>query len=447
MPPPVVVTKNMVSLADHLDLRNLPLSTTPAGKNFVIKSLHPADHEIKSVRGPGSTVPTLGVCADMVDTIPFPAGATSAYLVQTPNPAIPLSVIFVDSAGVGVEYWLWSNPGFGGPGLQRNPTYNSAVSFWGNMHNQIEAYRVLAQSVTVDVIAPAVADQGTIVSAQFEKYPQTMQATTMIYDNNTWKIDQFCDVWAYDSVPEATAILMGTNAYTAKAREGFYQPLKIGTFKWRAVDDYMIQMAKANSMTAGSVNQTFTTNNFPIYFAGTYISANGLPIPKPTSKIIGLTWIEGTEGAPRVSLRLRARQVTEIIPTIGGTYAPLAEAPYPPDELAFKMVKEISARMKDAYPASYNASGKLKDIIKNIGEGILKFSDPVLDVVGMIPGVGNVASGVKTAIKGAKAVAGAVKAATERKKLNIVRPNQQPKQTAAPPAPSGGRGRRRRGRK
>lgn len=405
-PAPVVVTTKGVTLADQMQLRNLPLATTPAGKNFAIKTLHPADHEIKAARAPGGLLPSLAISADLIDTVPFPAGAASCYIVQIPNPAVPLSIVFVDAMDQYVDHYVWANSALGGRGLLHAPSnYQVIMGFWDNVQKQVEAYRVTSQSVTVDVIAPMVADQGTIVSAQFTKTPLTM-SPSIVHGNN--KMTMAADVWAYDDVASANALLMGTSAYTSKAREGFYQPLKIGKYKFVNATDGMIQLKCPTTKGVVMSDQDLKYSNFPTYFNNILLTADDTPTPKPTSDVVGITWIEGTAGHPSVSLRLRARQVIEIIPTLGSTYAPMAEAPYPPDELAFKMVREIGARMKDAYPASYNDWGALKDTILKIGKSVLKYADPVLDVIQTIPGVGNAVSAIRGGVKLAQGVSGII---------------------------------------
>lgn len=405
VPAPVVTTKTKVSLADHMDLRNLPLATTPGGRAFAMKNLHPADSEIKAVRAPGGLVPTLAVSYDTVDTIPFPPDAVSACFMQTPNPAFPVSLVFKTATGETVDFYLWSNSALGGKGVLHHPsTLAEIVDPWLDFADKLDAYRVLAQSITCDVIAPAVADQGTIVSAQYVDRPFTFNPSFLRADSlqpsQSWPESIWCaatDFWAYDKPPGPEALLMGTSAYTAKAREGFYQPLKIDQFKYQSADDgFWPVEAPSKQALARFDNISTRLGDYPIYFhhfAST--TPNAHPIPRPSGYAVGMTWIEGTAGNPQVSLRIRVRQVTEIIPCLGSIYAPLAEAPLPPDELAYKMIREIGAKLKDGYPASYNDWGKLKDTIGKIGRSVLKYADPALDVISAVPGLGAVGSAAK----------------------------------------------------
>lgn len=407
MPTPVVASTKGATLADHMDLANLPLASTPGGRAFALKALHPADPTLKATRAPGSVLPSVAVACDMVDTIPFPPNATSAAVIQWAHAQFPMCVVFYGADGNHVEHWVWPNAAIASAAgntstrpLRNVTTWSNYTQLYDGLDDHIEGYRVTAQSITCDVIAPAVANQGTIVSAQFEKRPSTKNTSFFLFNADQSAVTQVvngCDMWAYNSMPDVSQLMMGTSAYTAKAEAGFYQPLKINKFKWVNVNDQMVPIIDpANDVLL--LKQSLNISNYPIYFGNSALTAASGTILKPSCHVMGVTFIEGTAGNPQVSLRIRFRQVTEIRPRMGGRYAPLAEAPLPPDELAFKMVCEIGARMKDAYPASYNDVGKLKDTIVKIGRGILKFADPVLDVLGLIPGVGSIASAGKLGI-------------------------------------------------
>lgn len=408
VPAPVVVTKSAVTLAERMDLKNLPLSTTPGGRSFVLKSLHPADSEIKSTRAPGGMMPSLALSCDMIDTIPFPPNAVSCAIIQTPNIMFPASLVFYDINDNYVDHYIWANAALGGNAhpIHAPTLWSSIISGLTNLDSKIVAYRTTAQSITCDVIAPAVANQGTITSAQFREMPLTASPCEMDMSSAPPKILQATDVWYYNEAPSHAQLLMGTSAYTAKAVEGFYQPLKLTKFKWVNVNDAVMFLTDANvDRVCDSVARNFTLGNYPIYFnALTPDPKVTEPMSKPSDHTVGLTYIEGTAGNPQVSLRIRLRQVCEIVPKLGGVYAPLAEAPLPPDELCFKMLKEIGGKMKDAYPASYNDWGKIKDKILSIGKGVLKFADPILDVMSFVPGAGTVVGAIRKGVDLAKGI-------------------------------------------
>lgn len=411
--PPVVVTKAKVTLADHLDLKSLPLATTPGGRAFAMKALHPADSEIKVARGPGSMVPTVAICNDSLFTIPWPENCNAAEIVQWANPICPCWVNFYDPTSedpsLPAEVWFYGNSTFGG-GWAKNPAWNSVFGPSASFTERYESYRINAQSLTCQVIAPAVADQGTITSAQYVTRPKTISpsdfARTGSGDDRHVVYTAPSDVWLYDAKPNKASLLLGTSAYSSKAVDGVYQPLKLNKFKFKASADKFYPLTdNGEASIDGGAEGLSTTCRWPLYFPGleyNYISL--FAIPKPTCDTLGVTWIEGTAGHPQVSLRIRFRQVMEAVPVIGTPWAAMAEAPLPPDDLCFRMISEIGGRMKDAYPSSYNDFGKLKDIITTIGHKVVKYVNPALDLLSVVPGVGNVVSGIRTGANIGRAV-------------------------------------------
>jgi len=379
-----------------------------------MKALHPAEHTIKTTRAPGSILPTVALACDMMETIPWPENYTKCVISQWPHLTHPMTVTFGDIDDTRWKNYVFTNSAVGGPGVLESPTSWAATSSWAStINSKIQGYRVTSQSITCEVIAPSVANQGTIVSGQYEARPATRQlSSTYPPDSTSPPFNEFCDavdVWIYSPGPLESQLLMGTSAYSSHASNGFYQPLKLSKFKFVNVNDTMMYVDDmgGNKLTK---DVTWAPGMSPVFLrvptSGSQLSVDSTPLVKPSAYNAGVTFVSGTAGYPQVSLRIRFRQVVELIPTLGAIYAPLTEAPLPPDELAFKMVKEIGARMKDAYPASYNDMGKLLGTIKSIGNGILKFADPVLDVVSMIPGIGTAAGAAKLALSTARGLGG-----------------------------------------
>jgi len=420
--PPVVLSKGRVSLADHLDLRNLPLATTPGGTNFALKALHPSEHTIKTARVPGGNMNSTALCCDMVETIPLSANGNNYCDISVwAQPLAPASVQWGHVVG-GVKtsdgYGSFMNAAFGGTfTLAPTPPY------WNQLNDTfcqgVDGYRVVSQSVTAELIAPALSDQGTITAFQYNPGLRTAQ---MSVSDSTNRYLVRSDLYVYEEPPQIAQGLMGTNGYTAKAREGVYLPLKITGFKWKTTRDvtqygpaqaYAALMSTANPLSIGA----------PIFFPYTCNrGAVSLPIdwevmPKPCSKSIGVIRIEGC--AADVAIRIRVRQVLEIVARPGSVYAPLMEAALPPDPTSLKMYAEISARMADGYPASYNDLGKLKDLILGIGKKVLPYVEPGLDMLSKMPGpVGTVASVAKQAVPLVKTGAGVVKTIVAARKAS-----------------------------
>lgn len=389
---PFVATKSSVTLADKLDLKNLPLATTPGGRAFAMKALHPADKEIKVARVPGSVLPTVAVACDQVKTISFPAGATQAFIIQSPNPLIQASIIFMSGAQGYLDHYVITNSALGGVGFhQQPPSFSDLINNYNSQMEGVQSYRITSQCMTADVIAASLVDQGTIVSAQFQMKPKSVSPGDLNMNQSMTAIVKAVvesDAWYYGVPPPTETLLTSTSAYTAKTKDGFYQPLKLDRFKWVANYDRHVPFTAPNktqyqniSMKARDENIT-TDCTFPYYLVG--CTNNNYSLPKPSSHTYGLTWIQGIPADKDVAIRIRVRQVVELMPLPGSRYAPLSEAPLPPDDTSLRMVLEISARMQDAYPASYNDLDKLKRIINKIGSGLVKYVAPGLDVAGLV---------------------------------------------------------------
>lgn len=432
---PVVVTKTAVTLADHLDLRNLPLATTPGGKNFALKCLHPAESEIKVNRGPGGSLPSVGMNFDFIKTIPVPQNCTDVYISQTANPLVPFFANFVDNQGNSLSQAAYTNTVFGLSGYKTSWTsWNGLIPTTVNNYLEwVEDYRVTAQSLTLDYIAPMVADQGTITAAQMECKPVTESTAASTWNGSSStppytlaSYSRTADTWFYEPMPDPQTLLMGTSAYTAKLREGVYQPLKLNKFKFVNARDRFVPLSANRSAVGMQVREGIlgvpgaVAPMFPYQISFTPISTDA-PLVKPSCHTVGIIHLSGmgVSATNIVSLRVRFRQCIEMHVTPGSLWAPMTEAPYPPDRLAYDMVTEIFGRMKDGYPASYNDLGKLKDTIGKLGNELIQYVDPVLDVLGMVPGVGSVASGLKTAMKVGKGVANVVSAVKQRKKQRV----------------------------
>lgn len=405
---PVIATRSGVSLAEHLDLRNLPLATTPGGRVFAMKALHPSDQEIKTARVPGESFPSLSIAFDTIAVIPIPEGKSSVTIVQNANPALPVSIGVGNGYDVPIhDVWYVTNSSMGYPGLVHNAASNAEL--FGTTINEtmdgIMRYRVTAQSVTATLVAPTLTNQGNVTSWQATQVPQISTNFTVTANADLFFNKMFVhpELWIYDRpMLDLNNALLGTNAYTAPARDGVYQPLKLDSFDWvSGRRTIMTWNEKERGSNRAAYTQDVTADDsWPYLFrndnVGRHTYSNGsvsVPMldfwneaanfmPPPSSKTVGVTLFSGLQDDGTVSVRLRIRQIVEVVPYPSTTFAPLVEAPLPPDYTSIQMVKEIAARMKDGYPASYNDLDKLRSVIGKIGKGLLDYVQPVLGTLG-----------------------------------------------------------------
>lgn len=405
--PAIVRTGNKISLADHLDLRNIPLATTPGGKNFSLKALHPADPEIRSSRIPGSNRSSTALFCDMVETIPISNADEHVRIVLMPSPCVPCTVIRGATEGsMTYASYAFCNVAFGGTFVV-NPTAISYAHIEHLFNNVAEQYRVAAQSVTVELVAPSTSNQGSIVSSQVVQKPQKFYgANISAYSGSQSGPTQcYAPLELYDSPPFGAQLVLGTNAFTGEARDGVYAPLKLTSLSFK---DNNNPRACAGSVTGITVpTYAFTYNPYsPQIFPYPGNTGNDLYVPMfaPWScPNYSITTVTGM--AANVALRIRVRQVLEIVPYPGTVYAGAMENALPVDELALKMYAEVSSKMRDAYPASFNDLGILKDVVVKLAKHLLPFVDPVLSAASSIPGpIGLAATAASPVVRGAMPV-------------------------------------------
>lgn len=418
--PPIVVTNKKVTLADHLDLRNLPLATTPGGKNFALKALHPSEHTIKAARVPGGNKMSVAIHMDAVGTFSVPDllkthSGNMWRITQSPNIACPCLVECLTSDYAPVVNYDFMNSALGGQVMGANPGCTQLDGFFeNNIAGKIREYRITSQSVTVELVAPALADQGTIISAITDNPPQTF---SFVYQGATPNdpISLQPDIHLFKKPPTDDKLLLGANTYTGKARDGVYQPLKISSFKWRNARDPAF-FANTDDDETYRYNVSYQdTLQWPIYCNNTDSTFwNKTPVwPKMCGNLWGITYLKGMSND--ASIRVRVRQVMEITAPVSTVYAPLLEPALPPDELAMKMYFEISSKLADGYPASYNDLGWLKDLIGKMAKAFSPLVDPALSIASNLPVVGPVVSMVKGAVTAGKEIKKAVQESKAKK--------------------------------
>jgi len=316
---------------------------------------------------------------------------------------------------------LWANfynAAFGGKFIT-NPTAAWTSAFVHEWLRTISKYRITAQSVTVELIASDLLNQGSIVAYQADMPPLTANATTV----TSTTVDLRRDVYAYpDDPPHPSQGLIGSTGYTSKARDGCYMPLKLTRFKWQDSADSMVPINydwvhQERDALSILVHTPTTALQFPWYEDRTGVTLDTLQsAPKLCGNNFGFIRLAGLlKGA---SVRVRVRQTVEVYCRPGMFYAPLLQPALPPDETALRMYFEVSGRMMDGYPASYNDLGKLKGIISGIAKKVLPYVDPALDFLAnsSIPVVGTGAKIAKTVLNTGRQVAGIVKSSQAQAK-------------------------------
>lgn len=410
--PAVVLSTKGVNLADKLKLSELPLATTPGGKAFTYEALHPSSHEYSTTRVPGGNIKSVALRCEMIQELPIADDGTEVDIHVIPNPLVPACMGTVPPAGASTQpmYANFYNAAFGGS-FTVGPTTAHTGAVMGNFLSTVQNYRITAQCVTAEIIASALTDQGSVVGYQADLPPMTVQPA--IIDPAT-TVAVRTDVHVHYPPPNISQGLLGTVAYTSKAKDGIYMPLKLTDFEWKTASDRCVAIT---GTAAGQSSVTCLTENrgcaepmlWPYFENRTGFTnfGNLVAIPKSCGYNVGIIRFAGLlKGA---TVRVRVRQVVEINARPGTTFAPLLEMPLPPDEVALRMYQEVSGRMQDGYPASYNDLGRLKNVIMGLAKKVLPYVEPALDLLANsgLPVVGTGATIAKHVVGAGKLLANA----------------------------------------
>lgn len=325
------------------------------------------------------------------------------------------------------------------PGLYRKQTIfangsSNALDAVRFLDKNFSAWRVLAQSVTVELIANSVSNQGTVIATQLGSAPfhlnpaQQLTAATELDENDeVVKVDvglgEPSNTGAFNEVQLRPHVICyersddfvyarnmsrDSRRYTAEAKEGCFMVTKMfpESTKWQTEKDIVLytattQATKIEGEEFGWImkEDDTPTPGFPLYGVNpTYVAARVLKptyVTSPFQDTMGVIHFDGL--SDQASLRIRWRQVIEAVPRLQtsdgtSTYATLASPSPLKDDLALGIYQKISAALPSAYPAAYNGAGEIWDKISSV---IKEYAPIVGDIANMIiPGAGTVISGL-----------------------------------------------------
>lgn len=372
--------------------------TTPSGRDWCIKALHPSD-PLTEVRGipDESSVPSLFMNYQSVYTISPANGATGTWTLDgqlIPNPLSFGAASYTDSISTKmVEFVNTQIPGASHP--DRLTTFLGEFARW----------RLAYASVTIYQDGPDLANQGTVVVCQKPVEPTRFnlvdgQSTQFV----ALGLHHAFHLEAYD-LPDYTRSQSMPNAYFGKSKEGIYIPLKLTKTHqaWHSHRDLTYQASSASGspynqtgtggriMLASNVSSV-TTGQYPFLslndvhqVTGTYTDLHGTL----TSDFCNENWADFSfrNMAVTTSLSCFFRFGFEVQVMPASSLAPHLKLSPESDPTALAAYFAISRELKDAYPADFNDLGKIWDVISSVA----KKASPFL---GMIPGIGPALSAV-----------------------------------------------------
>lgn len=264
-------------------------------------------------------------------------------------------------------------------------------------HDKYQAFKVLAErwrlaymSVTIYQDAPALANQGTIVSAQHAVQPAFYAATQLVPlppgpTDHSIGYPRISVLKSSDH-PQYDTLQSMPNAYFNRSQEGAYIPLKLTKTcqQWHGENDEMlfgtVTFLNANMGCVGYPDATysdvapfFNSEAFWLdnvaHYAGGTVTSNYCNDVWSTFALHNL--------APTTSLSFFVRAGYELMVQPGTALTSHQVLSPKHDPVALSTYFAISRELKDAYPADYNTTGKILSTISNIARTAAPFLSAV----------------------------------------------------------------------
>jgi hypothetical protein len=361
------------------------LGSTPQGRAWALKALHPAASEI--------------------DLGGVPSFESLPVVLQNFNSSVQILPPTGVSGPWGFDALFYSHPVFQGCVLRQDanshvnwqPIINAQLSAGNtsfanaaslatdNLSASCSEYRMAYAGVTGYHDAPATANEGTIAVAQYLEVPQYLST-----DSGTGYVALLGEGWPGSS-KQFTELQSMPSSYLGNARDGFYAPLKLSreAFNWKQGLDLHAYLDRNFMATLVGGGFTSDVNVRSPGAAGSNVG--GFPYGIPSAWFVGSSWSQQRSVHPRCSTDVIHVSVRNLDPASSFTlylrygvemrvrpatpFSALQRAPPVEDVQAMEMYFETSRTLKDAFPADYNDLGK---ILKDIGAIALEVAPKIL---------------------------------------------------------------------
>lgn len=395
----------------QIDEKLKSFGLTPEGRAFVVKALDPAcvgsspgipDQSACSVLRPEYTVQyTIGAPAVATSTwdlmCVFPPGdVLTCVFAYGPSGTDFSSSTVPTGGGVG---WVPLQTSIDPPGSIQCTTIAPAASN-GTITRSIRTptsgalvFRHMYKSVTAELLAPAVNDQGDVYAAQYPlerfgnnllgvNFPSTATGNNIMAQSTKTRIP--CN--------EADLTLSARNPYVGRARDGVYMPLKlVGPSQdfcplWTAATGYDNATSShflrgtasgvivpqclfySNNDTGGPQNGPFINSiygNSSVQFDTGYDNTSiGVMIWRGLAS-------SGGGGGFGASVMLKVIVGQEICPKPTAFDRVYLKPPVRYEPLAMQAYYTLMTEMQSAFPAKYNAMGALLPLLGSVAARLL----------------------------------------------------------------------------
>lgn len=399
------------NLSTLLESKGVNFGTTPEGKEWCIKALHPADSRFTSRGIPDrSCARTFTYDYEMEFVLSNPRSLIKDYNCDSwgvdcqllPHPIVFMSGFYTDQ-----DEWLRRS---GAPA--RFEVFNPHIISGSHDHAQnylkfsehVEKWRLMYSSVTITLVCNDTSNQGTMSVCQRPLCPLSFNAsgtkrgTAEGVDTIVLLPKILCYPGKVNTVsgehPQYGRIANMPNMFTGAAKDGAYIPLKLDETmeKWTSRSDDCSWAFRPDGdaicpILGAEPKLLDAESPFPTLNAAYFSSATGrgmigsITTPLCTANVADI----GIKGlSPSASIRMIFRCGYEFQCSPGSPFVPLLKPAPNYDRQAIDSYYAVTRELKDAYPASFNELSKLWGPILSAVREIVPVVSPFLGGLGKV---------------------------------------------------------------
>lgn len=368
---------NFQSMQNLINQKYPKLGNTVSGAAWALKALHPAAKIQEELRGipDADAYPCVVMEYEQVSTIGPPDATTwSADVYAIPHPVHPMS--FKTDAGPARSIGGAVNATL----LSGSTSYSDyTLKFTELCHS----YRMLYHSLTIDLDASGLNNNGTVVAAQFPMAVQKQNCSTTTVDTLRTEAHLIDASWRQNQPGKLISQLPGS--FSGLATDGVYLPLKldptapwVNTHEMQLVIESQNQSSNTYDRASGRTisNVIFASGDaFPFFssaasdppisplipaYGGPAVVSGDVVIPLQQKNMGAISFYNLS---PSAKLTVTMRWGVEMrVPPVS-TLAPAMQPSSMVDTLALEAYSDLAASLPWAYPSSYNARGQLLGMI------------------------------------------------------------------------------------
>lgn len=402
-------TAQTQKLRSIIDAKASVMGSTPDGRDWCIKALHPSD-PLNEVRGipDESSVPSVFLNYQTAVTVAPPAGATGSWgfdMAFTPHPINFCHYhAYDDTVAHNALVSVLNSQLTGADHAAKYTTFKGLAQRW----------RLAYAGVTCVQDGASMTNQGSIAACQTAVQPLVWSAPLLAtglgavreYDipvgvpafGSTRMIS-----WQSGDQPIFSNCQSMPNAYLGLSKDGLYMPLRLSRThqNWHSSHDEVTNLGVSTvspfgyvavpSAAAVQYGWPYQDLQCPTHFTGTGLIGVGQVTSALCNDIMGHICAQNLALTTRYTFVFRMGFEVQVQPaTILSPHQALSPS-Y--DPMAVEAYFKINRELKDAYPEEFNSLGKLWDFISSAARTIA----PAL---GMIPGYGPLIAGGIGAVTG-----------------------------------------------